>query len=493
MPVVLARTSHGPVCRQTGCVRAVVVGSGPNGLTAAVVLARAGLDVDVYEAQPFAGGATRSSARTDDGTLHDHCAAIHPFGVASPILRAWADELSAHGLRWAWGDVEVAHPLDGGRAAVLHRSLDDTCAGLDADGERWRRLVGGTAGRFDDLVDDAFRPPLRIPRHPLTFGRFGLVGALPATWTARWWRGDTAAALFAGCAAHAMRPLDRPLTTSIGLLLAAAGHAVGWPVAVGGTQAVTDALAGLLVAHGGTIHTGVRVDDLRELGGADVTMLDTTPAAARQLLGDALPGHVERAYRRFRHGTGVFKVDLAVRGGIPWSNDDCRRAVTVHVGGTVDEIAAAEADVCRGKMTRRPFVLVGQQYLADPGRSVGDLHPVWAYAHVPSGHRGDATEAMLAQIERFAPGVRERIERVATRSVAETVAANVNFAGGDVGTGANTARQLIARPRLSADPYFTGIPGIYLCSAATSPGAGVHGMCGANAAHRALAHSPSEY
>jgi phytoene dehydrogenase-like protein len=303
---------------------------------------------------------------------------------------------------------------------------------------------------------------------------------------ARRWKGDAAQALFAGVAAHAIRPLGRPTTSAPGLLLAAAAHAVGWPVAAGGSQAIAEALASVLVAHGGSIETGVTVRSLDDLPPSDVVLLDVSPSAAVTIVGDRLPDRVRRAYQAWRHGPGAFKLDLAVEGGIPWTNDVCRRAGTVHLGGTIAQIDAAERDVAAGRMPARPFMLVGQQHLVDPARSVGDVHPVWAYAHVPNGYTGDATDVLLDQIERFAPGTRERIVGRAARGPFDLEQYDANYVGGDIATGLNTARQVLVRPRLAADPYATGVPGVFLCSAATPPGAGVHGMCGANAAASAL-------
>ncbi|HEV7206809.1 MAG TPA: NAD(P)/FAD-dependent oxidoreductase [Jatrophihabitans sp.] len=466
--------------------RAVVVGSGPNGLAAAVELARAGLDVTVYEAADEIGGGTRTSELTRPGLLHDHCSAVHPLAVGSPFLQTL--DLARHGLEWCWPEIDLAHPLDGGRAAVLTRDLDTTVAGLGADGPAWRRFFEPIAAGFDGLAEDFLRPIVHVPRHPLRLARFGLAALLPASVVVRQWRTDEARALFAGMAAHAFRPLSSPTSASVGIALGASAHRFGWPVARGGSRAISDALAAELRGHGGRIETGREITSLAELGDADVTMLDISPAAAARLAGDRMPRRVRRAYTRYRRGPAAFKLDLAVEGGLPWTNEACHRAGTVHVGGTYEQIAAAEKDVGRGRMPARPFVLVAQQYVADPTRSAGDVHPVWAYAHVPHGYPGDATEAILAQLERFAPGTRERIVGQYVRTPADIERENANFAGGDISTGANDPIQLLLRPRIALDPYRTGIPGVYLCSAATPPGAGVHGMCGSNAAASALKH-----
>lgn len=465
-------------------VDAVVVGSGPNGLAAAVTLARAGRSVTVLEAADAIGGGTRTEELTLPGLKHDICSAIHPFAVISPYLASLP--LADHGLRWRHFDVPLAHPLDGGRAAVMASTLAETVSGLGVDGRAWERLFGPLDRRLDDLAGELLKPLLHVPRHPISLAAFGLQALLPATVMARRWRTDEARALFAGVAAHALQPLTRPTTASIGMMLIAAGHHVGWPAAEGGSVAIADALASLLRAHGGTIETGVRVTSLGDLPEHRVALFDTAPGAFADIYGDRMPNRIARAYRRYRHGPAAFKVDLAVEGGVPWSADVARRAGTVHVGGRMEEIVAAEADLHRGRMPDRPYVLVAQQYLADPGRSVGDVHPVWTYAHVPAGWTGDATEAVLQQLHRFAPGVRDRVVASAVRGPAELAAHNANYVGGDISTGANDPLQVVFRPRIALDPYATGVPGTYLCSAATPPGAGVHGMCGHNAAKSAL-------
>jgi phytoene dehydrogenase-like protein len=313
------------------------------------------------------------------------------------------------------------------------------------------------------------------------------MSALPATVVARAWSTEPARALWAGIAAHGFHRLDRPMTSAVGTMLLVAAHATGWVVAEGGSQAIADALAADVVAHGGRIETGHTVSAVDDLPSSDVLMLDLSPGGAADILGDRLPRRVARAYRRYRHGPGAFKVDFAVEGGVPWVAPVAREAGTVHLGGDLAEVVASEETVHRGRMPERPFVLVGQQYLADRGRSVGDIHPVWSYAHVPHGYSGDATQAIIDQIERFAPGFRDRIVGTAVRTTTEMSAYNPNYVGGDILGGASTLRQLLFRPRFALDPYATGIPGTYLCSAATPPGAGAHGMCGANAAASALA------
>ena len=465
-------------------VDAVVVGSGPNGLAAAVAIARTGYEVTVLEAADTIGGGTRTEELTVPGVLHDVCSAVHPFGAASPLLSSLP--LEEHGLTWRWPEVDLVHPVEGRRAGVMVQSLEDTALGLGVDGPSWRRAFGPLATGFTALAEDLMRPIAHVPRHPVRLARFGLGALQSATLFARRWRTDEARALFAGVAAHAIQPLSRPTTAAIGLMLTASGHHVGWPVAEGGSRAITDALASLLRAHGGTIETGVRVEALRDLPRARVALFDVAPGAMARIAGDAMPAAVRRAYQRYRHGPGAFKVDLAVDGGVPWLSEPARRAGTVHVGGTLEEVAAAEADVAAGRMPERPFVLVAQQSVADPTRANGDVHPVWAYAHVPRGYTGDAFDAVLAQLERFAPGTRDRVVATHVRGPAALEADNPNYVGGDIATGANDPLQVVLRPRIAPDPYWTGIPGVFLCSAATPPGAGVHGMCGANAARSAL-------
>ncbi len=464
---------------------AIVVGSGPNGLAAAARLARAGLDVTVLEAADTIGGGTRSSEMIVPGLLHDHCSAVHPIAAASPFLDEL--DLTADGLTWRQPAVDCVHPLDDGSAGVMYRSLARTAEALTTDGRRWRRVFDHPTAHFDDLFADASQPVLRVPRHPVTLARFGAGAMLPATIVGRAFATDQAKALWGGIAAHAFSRLDRPMSSAVGSMLIAACHAKGWVVAEGGSQAIANALVADIDRHGGKIETGVRVTSVADLPPSDVLMLDVSPSIAADILGDRLPARVARAYRRFRHGPGAFKVDFAVEGGVPWAHPAARQSGTVHVGGGFDEVVDTEQAVNQGVMPERPFVLVGQQYLADPSRSVGTVHPVWTYAHVPHGYTGDATQAIIAQIERFAPGFRARIVGTAVRSATEMAVYNPNYVGGDIIGGASSLTQLLFRPRFAVDPYFTKVPGTYLCSASTPPGAGAHGMCGANAAGRALA------
>jgi phytoene dehydrogenase-like protein len=463
---------------------AVVVGSGPNGLAAAIRLAQEGMAVTVLEGHDRPGGGTRTSELTLPGVLHDDCAAFHPTGVVSPFLSTLG--LDRFGLEWLWPELDLVHPLDDGRAGVLSRDLDRTFASIGDDAGSWRRTFAPVIEHLDELLGEIFRPVVHVPRHPVVLGRFGMKALLPATWIARRWNDDPARALYMGAAAHAFGRLDTPLSGSVGLMLAAAGHRAGWPVAAGGTQSISNAMIALLESLGGKVETGVTVTDLDQLGAPDVVMLDTAPEGALGIVGDRLPARIRRQLTRYTYGPAVHKVDFAIEGDVPWVNDDARRAGTLHLGGTAAEIVAAEALTARGGMPDRPFVLVGQQYLADPSRSQGSINPLWAYAHVPPGYTGDATEAIIGQIERFAPGFRDLVVATATRSATQMAAYNPNYVGGDISSGANTAKQIALRPRVALNPYKLGVKGVYLCSSATPPGAGVHGMCGFNAVETAL-------
>jgi phytoene dehydrogenase-like protein len=463
---------------------ALVVGAGPNGLAAAITLAQAGRSVRVVEAADAVGGGTRSAALTLPGFVHDVCSAIHPLAVGSPFFRSLP--LDRHGLRWCYPEVDLAHPLDGGRAGVVQRDLDATAAGLGIDGDRWRRWIGTLVERWDDLAPMVLGPIVRPPRHPITLAHFGAPALLPANWLERlWFRTDEAQALFAGCAAHAFLPLGHPLTSSFGLLLLITAHAVGWPVAAGGSGAIADALAAQLRELGGEIEVGHRVRDLAELPPSRAVLFDTSPRDLVAIAGDRLPDRTRRRLLAFRHGPAAFKVDYALDGPVPWTHPDCRRAGTVHVIGTAAELARAEADVAAGRHPERPFVLVGQQSLADPSRAPAGRHTLWTYCHVPNGSTVDMTDALEAQIERFAPGFRDRVLARHVAGPAWFESYNPAYVGGDIAGGWHGGLQLVARPAIGR-PYRTPDPAVLLCSASTPPGGGVHGMCGYHAARTAL-------
>lgn len=461
---------------------AIVIGSGPNGLSAALTLARAGVDVTVLEARDEIGGGTRTVQPFGEGILVDHCAAIHPMALQSPALAG----LDAHGLAWSWPEIDAAHPLDDGPAALLHHSVDQTAAGLGKDAGRWKLLFDAPSRAYGKLAGDILGPVVHLPRHPFLLGRFGGPTVLPAALLARVFRTEQARALFLGTTAHAMRPLTEVVSSAIGMGILTAGHHDGWPVAVGGTQAITTAMAAALVDLGGKIETGVPVTALSQLPRTDAVLLNLAPLAALALYGDQLPAGTRRSYRRYRHGPAAYKVDFAVEGGIPWRDPDVGRAGTVHLSGGAAEIIANERTVATGQLPDRPFVLLGQQYLADPTRSRGNVHPIYAYAHVPAGYAGDATEAVIAQIERFAPGFRERIVDQHVTTPAGFAAENANYVSGDILTGSKTPTSLLLGPRPGRNPYRTGVRGVYLCSAAAPPGPGAHGMVGYRAAQQAI-------
>lgn len=474
--------------RLEGDVDAVVVGAGPNGLAAAIVLARAGLRVRVHEAEPTIGGGTRSAALTLPGFVHDVCSAVHPMAAASPFFAELP--LAEHGLSWAHPEIALAHPLDDGTAVAMVASVDETARGLGDDRAAYVRAVGAFASRFPELARDVLRPLVRVPRRPLLVARFGARAALPVTLFARGaFAGERARALFAGLAAHSFLPLDAPLTTSFALVFAAAAHASGWPVARGGSQQIADALAATLRALGGEIVVGDRVDALEALGPARAVLFDTSPGALARIAGARLPRRYRRRLLAWAPGPGVFKIDYALAEPVPWRAPECRRAGTVHVGGTLAEIAAAEGEVLRGGHPPRPFLLVAQQSLCDDARAPEGRHTLWAYCHVPNGSTFDMTSRIEAQIERFAPGFREIVLARRVTMPRDVEAHDANCTGGDISGGMGGALALLARPVLSPDPYATPSPGLYLCSASTPPGAGVHGMCGYHAAMSALRRS----
>jgi phytoene dehydrogenase-like protein len=463
---------------------AVVVGSGPNGLAAAIELARAGRAVLVLEAAEEIGGGLRSAEATLPGFVHDLCSAIHPMAAASPFFRSVP--LAEHGLEWIEPPAPLAHPLDGGSAAMLLRSVEETAAGLGVDARAYVKLFRPLVDDWPRLEEAVLGPLVRIPRHPFALARFGLDGLRPASsFARRSFSGEPARALFAGLAAHSILPLEQLATTSFGLILGLTGHAVGWPLPRGGSQKIADALASYLRSLGGEVVTGRPVESLAELK-ARTILCDVTPRQFLDLAGDRLGGRYRRALERYRYGPGVFKLDWALSGPIPWTAAKCAEAGTVHLGGTLDEIATSERAPERGATTDRPFVLLAQPTMFDPSRAPDGQHTAWAYCHVPNGSAVDMTEPIERQIERFAPGFGERVLARHVSAPADLERRNANLVGGDISGGSNDLRQLVARPALRANPYSTPLDGVYLCSSSTPPGGGVHGMCGYLAAQTAL-------
>jgi phytoene dehydrogenase-like protein len=465
---------------------AVVVGSGPNGLAAAITLARAGRSVLVVEANDTVGGGARSAALTLPGFVHDVCSAIHPLGRSSPAFEGWP--LEEHGLEWIDPPVSLAHPLDDGSAALISRDLTATATSLGVDGERYANLVGPVARDWDLIARELLGPiRLRGPlRHPFRLGRFGLRALQPVSLLLRRFRGPQAAAVLAGCGAHSFLRLEQLATGAFALSLLGAAHAVGWPIPRGGSQRIADALASYLVSLGGEIRTGWRVTSLEELPRHRAVLFDLTPRQVLAIAGRRLRGGYARQLRRYRYGPGVFKVDLALDAPVPWTNPDVKRAGTVHLAGTAAEVAASARAVARGRIPQRPMVLLSQPSLFDATRTPGEGHVVWAYCHVPNGSRTDMTEPILAQLERFAPGVRQRIIGRSTMDPATIEAYNANHVGGDINGGLQDIRQLWTRPAWRLDPYSTPDPSLFICSSSTPPGGGVHGLCGWHAARSAL-------
>ena len=465
---------------------AVVVGSGPNGLAAAITLAREGLSVLVLEAKDTIGGGARTEQVTLPGFHHDICSAIHPMSVVSPFIRALP--LAEHGLEWAWSPAAIAHPLDDGSAAMLEVSVDATAERLGEDERAYRALMKPFAAVAGKVFDDILRPigALPPPKHPFTLARFGLLGIQSAVRLAKRFRTPQARALFAGSAAHSFLPLEHTGSASFGLALMLAGHATGWPAAKGGSVAIVRAMASYLKSLGGEIRTGHPVRSMRDVPDSRVVLFDVTPRQLADIAGDALPSRYVNKLRRYRYGPGAFKVDWALDGPIPWKNPDCARSATVHIGGTLEEIAAHEHAAFHGAMTEKPFVLCAQQSMFDPTRAPEGKHTGWAYCHVPHGSTMDATELIERQIERFAPGFRDRILARHTINSAQYQERNPNMIGGDIAGGANTMSQFLTRPFPRLDPYATPNPRIYICSSSTPPGGGVHGMCGYWGARSAL-------
>jgi phytoene dehydrogenase-like protein len=475
-------SAHVPVgaCSVTD---AVVIGSGPNGLAAAVHLARAGASVVVLEASDEIGGGTRTAELTLPGFVPDVCSAVHPMGALSPFFRTLP--LEDHGLRWILPRASVAHPLDDQPAVLLHRSLEETAAGLEMDGPSYRRLLGPFLAHPRWLLEDALAP-LGIPRHPLLMLRFGIRGIRSATGLAKRFRGVRARAMLAGCAGHSILPLDRSLTGAVALMFLLCGHVQEWPVAEGGSHSITRSLASLLLSIGGSIETGVHVRSLAELPAARLYLFDTSPTGLSAIAGPVLPARYVRRLGRFRYGPGIFKLDWALQGSIPWKDPRCLEASTVHLGGTLEEIAASEATVWRGEHAERPYVLVCQQSEIDRSRAPVGMQTGWAYCHVPAGSTADMTATIERQVERFAPGFSTRVLARHATTTADLERYNPNYVGGAIAGGVTDVSQLFTRPVARVNPYSTPNPRVLICSASTPPGGGVHGMCGYHAARTAL-------
>ncbi|GHO97536.1 FAD-dependent oxidoreductase [Reticulibacter mediterranei] len=466
---------------------AIVIGAGPNGLAAAIALAQAGRSVVVFEAKETIGGGSRSLELTLPGFVHDLCSAIHPLAFNSPFLRTLP--LAHYGLEWIHPPVPLAHPLDDGSAVLLERSLDTTGDTLESDGANYHRLMAPLVARWS-LIEQAFLGPLRVSpllRHPFALGRFGLLALRSAQGLARQrFTGERARALFAGISAHSMLSLDQPSSAAAGIVLGVIGHVVGWPFPRGGSQKIVDALAAYFQALGGEIVTGVEVKTLASLPPARALLFDVTPRQLLRIAGDHLSYGYSRALQRYRYGPGVFKIDYALDSPIPWKAESCLRAASVHLGGTLSEIAAAEYQVTHNQHPEKPFVLLAQQSLFDETRTPTGKHTAWAYCHVPHGSTFDMTERIEAQIERFAPGFRNRILARHSSDSAAMERYNANYIGGDISGGVQDIWQLFTRPAIRPVPYTTSAKHIFLCSSSTPPGGGVHGMCGYFAAQTAL-------
>jgi phytoene dehydrogenase-like protein len=464
---------------------AVVVGSGPNGLAAAIEMARAGWSVCVFEARDTVGGGARSAELTQPGFVHDVCSAIHPMAFASPFFNSLP--LSKHGLEWIHPPAPLGHPFDDGTAAVLERSLERTSDALGPDARAYTKVFAPLVRDAAELIPEILAPLVRVPRHPLMMLRFGIQAIQSAQkFSERHFKGEGARALFAGIAAHANMPLDLSPTAAAGLLLGMLGHVGGWPLPKGGSQKISDALASYFTSLKGRIVTGTPISSTRELPSARVILVDITPQQLLRFAGDEFPPSYRWELQKYQYGPGVFKVDWALNSPIPWRAKECRRAGTLHIGGSMDEIAAGEQAVARGQCAERPLVLLAQQSLFDPSRAPEGKHSAWAYCHLPRGSKVDMTERIESQVERFAPGFRDCILSRHTMSPADFESYNPNYIGGDISGGLQNLLQIVARPSLRISPYSTPIKNLFICSSSTPPGGGVHGMCGYHAARAVL-------
>jgi phytoene dehydrogenase-like protein len=465
---------------------AVVIGSGPNGLASAITLAQKGLSVLLLEAKPTIGGGMRSAELTLPGYVHDICSAIHPLGIGSPFFQTLP--LSNYGLEWIHPSAPLAHPLDDGTAVLLERSLETTSQGLQADASSYQKLMGPLVQDWDRLAPNLLGP-LRLPSHPIALARFGLNAIRSAEGLSnRWFQTMQARALFAGLAAHAIMPLNQPLTAAFGMILGALGHKFGWPMARGGSQNIAHALAAYFRSLGGEIVTNKPISSLDQLPFSRTLFFDVSPKQLLNIVGDRFPTRYKEELENYRYGPGVFKIDWALNHPIPWKAPECARAGTVHVGGTFEEIALSESEVWQGKHPEKSYVLVAQQSLFDPSRAPPGKQTAWAYCHVPNGSTFDMTQRIEAQIERFAPGFGDCILARSTKNAQEFEIYNPNYIGGDINGGVEDLSQLFTRPARRIVPYSTPVKGIYICSASTPPGGGVHGMCGYHAARSALKH-----
>jgi phytoene dehydrogenase-like protein len=464
---------------------AIVVGGGPNGLAAAIELARRGKRVRVYEANDIVGGSARSAALTLPGFVHDTCSAVHPLAVGSPFFKTLS--LAEYGLEFVYPPAALAHPFDDGSAILLHRSVEQTSEQLGVDGRSYRKLLTPLVRNWDRLAP-ALLGPLRVPRHPFAMARFGLHGIRAASgFVPGRFKEDRTRAFFAGAVAHSCLALDQLGTTAFGLVLLTLGHTVGWPIPRGGSQNISNALAAHLKHLGGEILTSMRIHSLNDLASSRCVLFDLTPRQLLQIAGEGFPAGFKSKLRRYRYGPGAFKLDWALDGPVPWRAPECTQAATIHLGGSFAEIEASESAVWEGKCSDRPFVLAAQPSLFDPSRAPEGKHTLWAYCHVPNGSTIDMTERIENQIERFAPGFRSRILARSALTPAELESRNANLVGGDINGGAPTITQLFTRPTIRI--YSTPLKGAYLCSASTPPGGGVHGMCGYHAARTALRKS----